>query len=190
MVAGDEPIHCFRPSIFTHERCYVLEADALVSRDALQPERVPLSEIDRIRVYRVPGGMGPWIRRAVLHLRSGKRLVLQSTHYVRLAVIEDRTETYRALLGSLLRRVPSFNPQVSITVGPSSALWVTWLVLLILSFVVTAAGVALWLAGDFPIAAVLSFGLVIGFLPISWRMVRGGRAHSISPDALGGDVFD
>ena len=183
-------MHCFRASIFARERCYALEDDALVCSDPQRPERVPLSEIDRMRFYRVPSGMGPWLRRGVIHTRSGKRIVLQSNHYVRLAVIEDRVETYRAFVCSLLGRVPKFKPQVSIAIGTPPALWITWLILFIASCGVTAAGLLLWLAGDFPLAAAMSFAIVIGFLPVAWRVVRSRRAHATDGDSVAAEVLE
>ena len=188
-MTSEQPRHCFRRTIFARERCYTLDDAALVCSEDGSEHRVPLSEILRIHIYRVPASMGPAIRRTVLHLRSGKRVVLQSNHYVRLAVIQDRADTYRYLVTNLLQRIARYSFEPEITLGAPGALWITWLVLFVASCIVLAAGLLIFVAGDFPIGAVLSFGIVVGFLPLAWRMLRAGRAHrtdvrSVPADAL------
>jgi hypothetical protein len=160
-----------------------------VLSDESGEERVPLSDIVRVRIYRVPASIFPAIRRAVLHLHSGKRIVLQSSHYVRLGTVEDRVETYRHVIGNLLQGIEKHSPHAEIVVGPPDALWITWLVLLVAACGVLVAALAVWIAGELPAAALFSLAIVIAFLPTAWRTVRAGRsrraeARSLPVDAL------
>jgi hypothetical protein len=133
--------------------------------------------------------MGPSLRRAVLSLRSGRKLVLQGNSFARFGVIEDRGESYRRLVEALVQRIAAANPPVEVLVGPSTALWAFWLVVLIGSGIVLAAGLLLVAMGDFPLSAALYLGLVVAFVPLGWRVVAAGRSRRADPMQLPRTLF-
>ncbi|MEP7182691.1 MAG: hypothetical protein ABI886_10915 [Betaproteobacteria bacterium] len=187
--AAAEVAHAFKPNVASREQRYVLLRDAIVGSDGATERRTPLSAIRRIRIYAVPSGMGPSLRRTLLSLRSGRKLVLESNSYVRFGVIEDRGETYRRLVEAPVRQVATTDPAVEIVVGPPTALWAFWLVVLIASAMVLVAGALVAVTGDFPLSAALYLGLVVVLMPLGWRFVAAGRARRADPMQLPDKLF-
>jgi hypothetical protein len=188
-IPAGEIAHAFKPTIFSGEVRYVLERDTLIRYNGRTEEHTPLTDIVRIRLYAVPSGTGPSLRRTVLSLRSGRKLILQSNSFVRFGVTEDRGESYRRIVQTLMQRIPAANPQVEVIVGPSTALWAFWLIALIGSGIVLAAGALLVAMGDFPLSAALYFGLVVAYVPLGWRVVASGRSRRADPMHLPRTLF-
>ena len=188
-LAAVQVAHAFKPGIASREQRYVLERDAIAWSDGTTERRTLLSDIGRIRLYAAPSGMGPSLRRTVLSLKSGRKLVLQSNSYVRFGVVEDRGETYRRLVEALVRQVSATDSAVEILVGPPTALWAFWLVVLIGSALLLAAGALLAVRGDFPLSAALYLGLVVILMPLGWRFVAAGRARRADPMRLPDSLF-
>ena len=92
-------------------------------------------------------------------------------------------------MADVLRAMSRINPHAQVIVGPPLMLWLAWLVVLIASCVVVAFGIVVLFADEFPMASLFSFGIVIGFLPIAWRIVRRGRAHRAEAESIPADVF-
>ena len=182
--------HCFRSSLFQRERCWSLDGDALLCSENGRLEGVPLRDVVRIRIYRVPPSIIPAMRRTILYLSTGDRVVLDSSHYARFGVIEDRGASYRSLIADVLRAISRLDPHVQVIVGPPLMLWLSWVVLLTALCIVVAFGVAVSFAGEFPMAGLFSFGIVIGFLPLAWKIVRRGCAHRVEVQSIPADVFE
>jgi hypothetical protein len=183
--------HAFRPTIFSRERRFALGPSALEIDDGGAPRAIPYADVAALRIYRQPGGgFGPAIRRTVLSLASGATVVLQNTHYLGFAQIEDRTDSYRALVGALLERVLHANPLARVVVGHSRLAWSVWVALLAATLAVFALGfVVLW-RGDFPVMALLYLGIVGAFVPVMWRVVRDSRPREADPRALPAGILD
>jgi hypothetical protein len=176
--AGDLT-HSFRASLFSHERRFVLKATSLVWSDQRGEHTVPLSDVRRVQIYHAPASGGRTIRRTVIRLQDGRKLIVQSNHFVRLATFEDRVESYTAWVRALLGHLAAANPRAQVLIGPPLGLWITYLALLIASAGVLLAGAILWAIGWFPFSAAVTFALLAGFLPLCWRVVRGGRARAM-----------
>lgn len=189
--AAGEVVHAFRPTIFSRERTFRLRDDALVVDDGAAPRTIPLANVAAVRIYRQPGGgMGPAIRRAVVTLVGGDTLVVQSSHYLGFARIEDRAASYRALVGALVERVARANPAARVTVGHSWLAWSLWLALLVGAIAVLALGAIVLVQREFPLAVLLYVGIVAAFVPTMWRVVRDSRPRAGDPHALPVGIFD
>jgi hypothetical protein len=187
----DDVVHAFRPTIFSRERGFRLGADTLVVDDGNNSRTIPLAQVAGIRVYKQPGGgLGPAIRRAIVRLADGATLVVQNTHYLGFARIEDRAASYRAFVAALVERVVRANPDARVTVGHSWLAWSIWLALLVAALAVLALGAILLASRDFPLAAVLYVGIVVAFVPTMWRVVRDSRPRASDPHALPAGLLD
>lgn len=184
-------VHSFRPTVFSRERHYQLHDEALLWTDDEVQRSAALRDVASVRIYRQSGaGLGPTIRRAVLLLRSGDKVVLQSTHYVRFGVIEDRAGSYRAFVGALLERIVAANPQAKVIFGHSWLMWTIWLAVLIGAVLVLAGSLLLFITHDFPLEVLLYLGIIVAFLPVTWRVVSTSRPRVGNPQALPAGILD
>jgi hypothetical protein len=175
-------IYSVRPNIFVSERSYSLEPDALVWRDEHRGGRLAYVDIRHIRTDSHVNPMGPPLRRCILQPRSGRKLVLQATHYVALGKIEDRSASYGPFVEGLLRRIAAANPQAYFVTGLSWPMWLTWLVILIGCVAVLALAVVALLRWDFPVAALAAIAVIGMNLPAVWSAVRHGRQRRYRPE--------
>jgi hypothetical protein len=181
--------HRFRPTIYSQEQRFVLDGDTLHWHDGRQEQSTLLSQIVGIRVFAVPSGMGPPVRTAVLKLRSGQKLTLRGSSYVRFGVMEDVGATYRAIVEELVLRVAASNPGVPVIVGPPTSIWIFWLTTLIGALLLLLIGAWVLVSGEFPWQAAMALWVVIFFLPRLWRGVVGNRAHRVDPTHLPPTLF-
>ncbi len=182
-------VHAFKPNVFGSEHRYVLDRDTLTHFDGAQEERLALADIVRVRVYALPSGTGGILKRTVLRLRSGAKHVLQANSFERFGVTEDRAESYRRIVGELLRRTAQANPKVQVLTGPSTPLWALWLLALIGSVVILAAAGALAIKGELPLSGIVYLCPIVLLLPLCWRGVSVGRAQRTDPAQLSDDLF-
>jgi len=173
--------HRFRPTLYSHEQRFTLDGDTLRWQDSDEEHSTRLADIVRVRAFAVPSGMGPPVRSTVLKLRSGQKVKLQGSSYVRFGVIEDAGATYRAMVEALVQRVAASNPNVPIIVGPPTVIWIFWLATLIGAILMLLVGALVFVSGELPWQAAMAFWVVIFFLPRLWRGVVGNRAHRADP---------
>jgi hypothetical protein len=112
-----EVAYSFRRSGLSRERTYRLGPDALEWSGAGQDGRIAYAEIEALRFqkYRVRGTLAATVKRlwsCVVSCRTGPRVILLPTHYVRSGVLEDRSAAFYPFVGQLMARVRSANPDV------------------------------------------------------------------------------
>lgn len=183
--------HAFRASVFSRERRYRLTVDALEWDDGEKRGSVPLRDVTQVRIFHQPGGgFTRTMRRTIVSTRSAGTIMLSSNHYVRLAKIEDRPESYLPFVEALVARVAAANPQARFVAGHGWGLWLLWLAVLIGSILVLALTVLVFLGGGAPWQAAIYVAILIGYLPIGWQVVRGSRPRIVDPRALPAGTFD
>lgn len=187
-IASGPVAHAFRPTIFAGPQSYLLDQATLQRTTNGVTTVLPLADIERIRIYSVPG-IGPALRRAVLKLRAHPKVILQGTSFERLGRVADRGESYRRIVEALVQRVAVANPAVQVFVGPPTSLWAFWLIVVIGSIVVVALALVMMMAGDLPISSGLYLGLVASYLPLGWRVVRTGRGKRVDARSLPPSIF-
>jgi KDO2-lipid IV(A) lauroyltransferase len=116
----NEPCYSFRPNAFTPERTYRIGADALYWTSGANENHVAYSDVCEVRLSRrVMRGEAIGRHRATLrcHLRcrSGPRVTLSPLHYVRFRRWEDRSTPYAAFVGTLLRELRNYNPDLKVS---------------------------------------------------------------------------
>ena len=179
-----EFVHAFRPSVFSTERSYRIGPDALEWKDARQGSRIAYSEVARVNISSMTPPFGQAQSRCVLHPRSGGKIVVSSTSYKRLGVLEDRSENYARLVRELMVRIATVNPDTVFIAGQPWGLWLFWLILLIASTLILLGGLILAVMGQFPLPAAAVFMIVLLGIPVGWRIVRRGRPHPFDPRTL------
>lgn len=183
--------HAFKATVFARERRYRLTGDALEWDDGEKHGAIALRDVVRVRVFRQPGGgMGPTMRRTIVHARDGGKVLLASNHYVSLGHIEDRADTYRPFVAALVERVAARNPQAVIQVGHHWLLWLTWLVLMVAAIFVTVLAAVIAFKGEAPWQAVIYVPLVLAYIPMALRIVGGSRPRRVDPHAMPAGTFD
>jgi hypothetical protein len=176
-------VHRVRPNIFSAEKEYRLEPQALTrSSGAAEVDRLPYREIARLRLETLPSGIGRQ-RRCVVGARAGSRWVLLSGHYAGLGRLEDRSESYEPFMRALVSRVRAANPGAVLERGHSRIMWFVWLILLMLSLHVVGALVFAAAFGGAPWSALPAAMFLVGVVPTTWRSVRTGRPTRFDPDA-------
>lgn len=186
----DPIVHTVRPTVFSTLQQFRLDDDAVVCDDGRAVRRIAYTAAAQLRLFRFPVAFGSTQRRAVLDSRDGVRLTIQSGHYVRLGVIEDRQRTYRPFVAALIDRLAAANPRLRVVVGQPWALWWVWLIVLLGSIAVIAGSAIAIALRQFPLSAALYVGLVLAFLPIGWRVVVRGRPREVDIGSLPTEALD
>jgi hypothetical protein len=175
-----EPSYAFRANAFSVERHYELGPDAIAWKDARQEGRFAYREIVKVNISCVPS-LGQTLYRCLLRSGTGKKAVLTSATYKRLGVIEDRSASYVPFVRELLLRVAGANPKASFTAGQAFGLWLSWIVILVLTGLILAGALVLTVAGQLPVSGSASLLVLLIMLPIGWRVVRHGPQRPFDP---------
>lgn len=125
--------YSFRPTFFRTEIVYRLTGEALTWSSSSGTGSQRLAEIDKIRVYAVPGSPGIMgvasgsIERCVIWPKQGRTVVITSRHVVRFGKFEDRTMTFRPFVEALMARAARANPSAHFLAGMPPVLWWVWM---------------------------------------------------------------
>lgn len=179
-----ELVHAYRPSILSTERSYRIGPDALEWKDAREGSRIAYREVAKVNISSMTPPFGQPQSRCVLHPRSGGKIVVSSTSYRRLGVIEDRSESYAPLVRELMTRIATVNPDAVFIAGQPWELWLLWLILLIASALILVGGLILAVMGEFPLPAAAALMFLLAGIPVGWRVVRHGRPHPFDPRSM------
>ncbi len=176
--------HSARLSLFSKERTYRLEPDALVWSEGDKSGRVPYDAIRHVHIYSIPPAMGRTVRRTVLKSDLSGKIVIAATHFVGFGKFEDRSDSYFAFMEALLARVTAARPDVPIRVGQSWPLYIFWVAMLVLSVAMIPLIAAITLDGGLQPKAIPAIVVLLLFLPVSWKIVRRGRPRYADASAL------
>jgi hypothetical protein len=177
-----EPAHSVRNSLIDQERSFSLGADALEWRDAAGEGRMAYADVRDMRLIGYTSPIGE-ARQCTLRDRRGGKVKIRSAHYRSLGNFEDRTETYAPFVAALAKRVAAQSPHAKFIAG-STALWIVWLVLGVLSAIVVGLIVLSLFEGVPPAApAIMAVAICAAAVAIAIRRVRADRARSFDPEA-------
>jgi KDO2-lipid IV(A) lauroyltransferase len=111
--------YSYRPNLFSRERNFWLEPNALGWSCGEKEDRIAYRDVETVRLFRLfmPGESAVqkeimW--RLHLYSRSGGRLVLSPLHRVRFRSWEDRSAAYRAFTSALLEQLRRADPNFKI----------------------------------------------------------------------------
>jgi hypothetical protein len=111
--------YSYRPNLFSRERNFWLEPNALGWSCGEKEDRIAYRDVETVRLFRLfmPGESAVqkeimW--RLHLYSRSGGRLVLSPLHRVRFRSWEDRSAAYRAFTSELLEQLRRADPNFKI----------------------------------------------------------------------------
>lgn len=174
--------HRCRVSVLEPERLWSLRGDTLWMTAEGQPEiAIPLSSVRMLRLEYAPTRFQT--RRYHCHLyNSGTRCgTIQNEHFVSLMTFEDRSETYRALVLALVRRLAAGGSGCRFVTGTTRANWFIQIGILAVSFLGLAAVLFLmgsaigWLVG-------VKLLLLACLVPTAISWVRKNRPGRFSAD--------
>jgi hypothetical protein len=151
--------------------------------------RFPYRDIVGVRLSYAPSRVD-WVRyRCDLHMRSGQRLTILSTHYAGIADFENRAATYVPFVRALVGRVADACPNASFRSGKSvAAYWAEHVLLVaivaILVMVLSAFGLSsimglVW----------LKLLIILGSIPLLLAYTRKNWPRRFKPDAIPSDVL-
>jgi hypothetical protein len=176
--------HSARLSLFSKERTYRLEPDALVWSEGNKSGRLPYDAVKYVHIYSVPPAMGQKVRRTILKSDLSPKVVIAGAHFAGLGQFEDRSDSYFAFVEELLARVTAARPDVPIRVGQSWLLYGFWVAMLVLSAILLPLMAIIIFDGGFEPRAIPAIGIMLVFLPVSWKIVRRGRPRFADASAL------
>ena len=172
--------HSAKLGAFAHELAWTLEGDRLLWRNCANSDSgaIALSEIVDVQIVNEPALFGPAQRLCRLRTSSGARWAIASAHSLGAFRREDRSATWRALVGPLLQQIAHASPQLRVRRGLSP--FVFWGCVAALVALVAGMAVAYAFLGDRLLTPRLALGLalVCAGLPnlIAWlRANRPGR---------------
>lgn len=188
--AAVTPSYRFRTSLFARELTWTLNGDAIESSAG---DRVPFADIASVRLSAFPGlrsygqTVAPTGQQCRIVPRHGRRIVLNSIHYLGFGSTEDRAAEFVPFTDSLLRQVAAANPQALLLRGmPPLLRWVWYAVLLLTVLVGLLAAAILVVAvrpgGGFSLETLfivpLAVGLVVSAVSIV-RLLRRSRTQRL-----------
>lgn len=173
--------HRVRVSILETETTWTLRGhDLLIEPDGRTASLIPLMWITRLSLRYDPTRVQTRRFRCWLHLRDGRRLVLQNEHYSGFASFEDRSATYRDLITAICHRTAVASPVCHFIKGQNSfSYWaqLTGLSLLLILLAITL--LFMWTAIGWLTVVQL---IVIAFmLPVVIRWARRNRPGRFDP---------
>ncbi len=174
--------HNAKLGAFAHELAWTLEEDRLLWRNSAGGASgvIALSDIIAVQIVIEPSLFGPMQRICRLRTSSGARWAIASAHSLGAFRREDRTASWRALVGPLLRQIAHEAPQARVRRGLSPLAF--WSCIAGLVALVAGLAAAYAVLGDKVFTARLALGLaLVGVgLPnlIAWlRANRPGRTE-------------
>jgi len=111
--------YSYRPNLFSRERNFWLEPNALGWSCGEEQDRIAYRDVETVRLYRLfmPGEAAVQKKimwRLHLYSRSGERLVLSPLHRACFRSWEDRSAAYGAFTGALLEQLRRADPNFKI----------------------------------------------------------------------------
>ena len=177
-----EPTHTVRNSLADKARTFMLGPDALRWSDASGEGRLAYEDVRDMRLIAYASPIGETFQ-CTLRGRKGDKVKLRSAHYESLNNFEDRTATYAPFIRALAPRIATAAPDAKFIAG-STTLWIVWLVIGVLCLGVVLLLILSLFEGLPPIGAwVIAVGVCIASVPLAWRRMREGSAHSFDPAA-------
>ncbi|HUU66307.1 MAG TPA: hypothetical protein VMW57_03370 [Methyloceanibacter sp.] len=178
-----EPTNTVRNSLAEKARTLTLGPDALHWSDASGGEsHLAYKDVRDLRLIAFALPVGETFQ-CTLRGKKGDKVKLRSAHYQSLNNFEDRTATYAPFIRSLAPRIAAAAPDAKSIAG-STALWIVWLILGLLCLGVVLLLILSLFEGLPPVGAwVIAIGVCIASVPLAWRRIREGSAHSFDPAA-------
>jgi hypothetical protein len=177
----DDPTYRFRLSRSRKETTYRLADQALAWSDGQSGGALDFADMRQISISDSPGVGGlPGFTRCTIRPRVGRAVILSSNHFGGIGDWESRIENFRPFVDALLRRAARANPRIAFISGLPTALWVTWIVSLVVLVIITPLGIATVaiegkeMSASFHSALAICVGLLLGFFPFL-RLVRRNR---------------
>ncbi len=141
---------------------------------------IAFAEIEHVQLisYVATGGIQG---RVTIFGESFNKLIIPSHHYVSAGLFNDRSETYNPFVRRLCTRLAAANGQAQFSSG-SGFYWALWLVILVVSLIISSILMFTLIGGQTPQTASLT-GLAIMLLSIvfSWRSMQRMRKKSFDP---------
>jgi len=171
--------YSFRPNLIAKEETFTLDSGRLAISDR---GTIAFSDIREIRTYDYPGAtlaggaqIAPGAKRCVIHLKSGRAVVLVSNHLIAAGSFEDRSATYDPFVAALIHEVSAANAATIFISGMPTALWIGWIVIVAMAFlmvpllILAIIGTILdgkWISPGMIIPTLFLLGIVIGVRPL------------------------
>jgi hypothetical protein len=175
-----EPTHTVRNSVADKARTFTLGPDALHWSDTGGEGQLAYKDVHDLRLIAYASPIGETFQ-CTLRGRNGDKVKLRSAHYRSLNDFEDRTATYTPFIRALTSHIAAAAPDAKFIAG-STALWIVWLIVGMLCFGVVLLLILSLFEGLPPVGAwVIAIAVCIASVPLAWRRIREGSAHSFDP---------
>jgi hypothetical protein len=176
------PLPTVRNSLIDKERAFSLGADALRWRDAAGEGQMAYADVRDMRLIGYTALIGEAFQ-CTLRARGGGKVNIRSAHYRSLAI--SRTERtpgyYTPLIRELAKRVAA-QAQGARFIAGSTALWIVWLVLGVLSAIVVGLLILSLFEGVPPAApAIMAIAICLAAVPIAVRRIRADPGWTFDP---------
>ena len=180
------------------DREWRIEPDALVAVGARGQKRCAnWKDVKCVRLGPAPTRLKPWRHVFEMRLKDGRSITIDNAHCAKLAVFEDRSDSYAPFVRAALSRIHAANPKVRALIGQSK--WRHGLFMVMALMGLAAAAVALILVPTpfdaAPATALIKLLLVLLMLPTFaiWCLKafpRGAPLDRIPADAFPSEQQD
>jgi len=182
-----------RANVLEYEATWRLGADALELQGgpASTPDavmRVPYREIVAVRLSYAPSRFDHARYRCDLHMRSGQRLAILSTHYAGIANFEDRGASYAPFVRALIARVAEANPAVRLQSGKNVLVYMAEHVFLIVAFALLVVVLSAF-GPSYLSESSTKLLVVVAAIPVLIAYARKNCPRRFRPDGIPDDVL-
>lgn len=164
------PIYRHRPKLVGAEITFTLEERDLTWSDARSSGRIPLHQIDSVRLVFRPANMYMQRYRIEIRQRLGRRIWFSNISYRGLASVEANDAPFAAFIRALLPAIAKASPKARFLAG--EPLWrygATAAVAIGLAGALALVAIEVLRARNWPAAAVVAFvGAYAGWLMWQW----------------------
>lgn len=189
-----EHVHTAKSGLLKPVRRFWLEGEFLCWSDqnGKNSQKVSLADIATVRIQSRAANMQT---AALCYLteKSGRKHFISDLHWQSRAEGKAsgggrfalRSQSYWALVSTLIRRLRLVNPDAQFLQGPSKFEWVSTIVVGIASILVFVIGLYLMISEDtYPFHVIGFMALALVYLPLLWPIIRSGGPKPFDPESI------
>jgi hypothetical protein len=175
--------HPCRISVLEPNRIWSLRGDVLwMLSESYGDLQIPLASLTEIRLVFSPTRVQTNRYRCLLFNARGKVATIQNEHYAGVMDFEDRSESYRALVITLIHRTAMANPGCRFTSGNTLISYLAQVTVLLGGFLILAAALYL-MSSAISSLIVVKLILILVYIPVAVMWMKKNKPAIFSPDA-------
>jgi hypothetical protein len=174
-----ELVYSFRPNLFSAEKTIRVERGELVVEQKKHTRRIPLADIQSVRLFAAPVGTGADAYFCSIVPRAGTKLVLRSSSYAGASRFADRSADYAAFVLPFIDKVAAANSEARFLTGQSRGAWWAYVITMACLVPMLPLSLVFAFADGFNWSGLFAFVALLSYLPLMWRALGRGAMRPL-----------